>query len=203
MKKITLLFTILCAGQLYGMEEPPKMGAFGDLPEDVHKVIVQSLATSNNLEQTIEAIKVAGALQGVRYDNLKDFTKLVHILAKKFSVPTEKVATVFKTPTSLKYLEMINNETLRYMEGDVLNELNQLIKNGLDVNATYRYMNSPSLLDQMVNQEAKPEIIKLLLDAGANPHYKDDNEMTALDYAKALGDDDNAIVKLLEEAMQK
>jgi len=51
------------------------------------------------------------------------------------------------------------------------------------------------------------KLIKLLLDNGANPHLKDNTNLTALDYAK--GDyfvyeptiDKEEIITLLEEAM--
>ena len=84
--------------ELRRTEPEQKMGAFGQLPPELHKVIVNALAQSNNLEQVIEAIKVAGILSGVRYDNLKDFTALMDILAKKFpDMSRQEIAAKFDT----------------------------------------------------------------------------------------------------------
>ncbi len=54
MKKLVLLLTIVCAGQLYGMEPEQKMGAFGKLPQELHKEVANALAKSKDLEQAIE-----------------------------------------------------------------------------------------------------------------------------------------------------
>ncbi len=233
MKKIILLFTIICAGQLYGMEEAPKMGAFGDLPEDVHKVIVQALATSNNLEQTIEAIKVASVLRGVRYDNLKDFTKLVHILADKFNTTTAKIAKEFKTPIAEKYVNLGNDLTFYMLmfdkDGNIKDpdRFTQLINQGADVNYTGTegsiYIlgkgDFPDIQTPLIAavKSGNSDLVKLLLNSGANPYYKTPAGTTALDEAlfilKAVrGDTRNTkedirslemIKALLEEAMEK
>lgn len=90
MKKTALLFTILCAGQLYGMDptsldELRRTGpqCIGDLPKELqeqitqnaHDILKNALAKNDNLEDTVKAIKAASAAQGIRYDNLKDFTR--------------------------------------------------------------------------------------------------------------------------------
>ncbi len=176
MKKTTLLFTILCAVQLYGMEETQKMGTFGSLPEDIHKVIVQSLATSNNLEQTIEAIKVAGILQGVRYDNLKDFTKLVHILANKFNVPTEKIAKKFNTPIAQKYLQLCSDLFKKILMRSSIEELTQLIQQGADVNCSAKFVLQLGGVNTALNYTIRlgtTDALKILLDYGATPTAKD------------------------------
>ncbi len=55
-----------------------------DLPQDVRdEIIKMALPSSDNLDETIKAIK-ASVLRGVRYDNLKTFTALMNVLAKKF-----------------------------------------------------------------------------------------------------------------------
>jgi len=196
--KIALLFTILCAGQLYGMElKRGNLGAFEQLPEDVHKVIIKALATSNDLEQTIEAIKVASALQGVRYDNLKDFTKLVHILADKFYRPTifhglmgpakstERVAEMFVTPVAKEYIEL-NRELLKMTawigsrnpdRTEVINKLKELIEAGADVNFSPAYTLNVEVGKVVVQVSTSPmrnamlggnlDTLQLLLDYGA------------------------------------
>jgi hypothetical protein len=122
MKKIALLFTILCVGQLYGMEEQSPYHA---LPKELQKEIVNTaLATSKSVDNAVDAIRIFGTLHKVHYGtqsatnllmtmlpndlnqainqikNLQgttpqDFTKLVHILADKFKTNTLSVASQF------------------------------------------------------------------------------------------------------------
>ena len=56
--KLILLFTIVCAGQLYGMG--PERGRYvglGDLPRETQVIIVTYLQTNGSLDGTIAAIK--------------------------------------------------------------------------------------------------------------------------------------------------
>ena len=208
MKKTALLFTILCVGQLYGMENPhPELGAFGQLPEELHKEIVKTLATSNNLEATIGAIKVAGTLQGVRYDNLKDFTRLVNVLADTFGVSTVEVAKKFNTPTAKQYLnfekahELIKlaNRNRRENLSESYQGLVKLIREGFNVNTTGWSNGSLLMWASFFNL---PVLVKVLLDAGANPHHRNDDGETALDMAVEYGNDAETI-QLLKQAMTK
>ena len=87
MKKIALLLTIVCTSQLYtmkriyGMEPEP---SYETLPPELKQEIINTaLATNKKLSKKIEMIKNLSALHGVQYDNLKDFTTLVHILNKE------------------------------------------------------------------------------------------------------------------------
>ncbi len=83
------------------------MGDFGDLLPELHGEIVRALAKSKDLGQTIEAIKVAGTLRGLRYDNFKDFTRLVGVLAEKFlDLTREEIAKNFNTPIAKQYSEL-------------------------------------------------------------------------------------------------
>src|SRR5690242_15449786 len=98
--KIALLFTIACVGQLYGMEKP----SYGSLlPELKQEIINTALATSKNVDEAISMLKKLSALHGVEFDklfNLKDFTKLVHVLADKFNISTSQVAQKIDTPVA-------------------------------------------------------------------------------------------------------
>ena len=60
MKKLILLFTIVCAGQLYGMvpEYVIKAGDMASLPQEIRKFIVLTLVESSNLEEAITAIRL-------------------------------------------------------------------------------------------------------------------------------------------------
>jgi len=101
MKKIALLLTILCAGQLYGMENPNQDGMAG-LPPEVQVLIIQALKSGNDLDAVIKGIKNASEISKSLkqiinaeygdFSNLKGFTALAHMLAKKF--PKENPKTI-------------------------------------------------------------------------------------------------------------
>lgn len=200
MKKIALLFTILCAGQLYGMESErsmygmEKMGAFGELPKDIHHEIVKkAIESSKNLEDVIQAINVACAIHGACYDNLKDFTKLVHILADKFDkytifgvikfLSTEIIAEEFGTQIAKQYTEL-NNELLKMTQesswnpnrAEVINKLEELIKAGADVNYLPAYSRNVKVGKRIMNIPTSPmhnamvggnlDVVTLLLNSG-------------------------------------
>jgi len=133
-KKLILLCTMICASELYGME-PQTMGAFASLPEELHKEIVNALVKSNDLGQVIEAIQLASTLRGLRYDKLQDFTKLVHVLAKKFNTGTREIASEFETPIAKTYLDLIKKlfDAFNDMDNDAVANV---IKDGADINFT-------------------------------------------------------------------
>jgi hypothetical protein len=196
MKKLTLLLTLLCANQLYGMEpeQTQGLGYFSGLPKDIHQEIIRALINSKNLEQAVQTVNIASALRGVRYDNIKDFTRLIHMLAKKFNTSPEKVAMQFKTSVATKYCDLCEKlKTTR----DVT-EAQKLIDDGADVNCSF-------LLGLAILDQKPAAMIELLLSYGANPHTKG-GVKTALE---VLNDMDRyspeyeQIKLLLEEAMMK
>ena len=165
MKKIALLLTIVCAGRLYGMEAEN----IGSLPKELHDQLIQmAFTTSNNPAETIKAIQFASAVHGVQYDNLKDFTRLVHLLADKFDTRTDIIANEFRTPAAKTY------STLGYSLIKALGDntpvghakVADLIQQGADVNFISGDM---PLYKAMRNLNV--EGVKLLLNAGANPTF--------------------------------
>lgn len=142
MKKIALLFIILCAGHLYGMKRPAgehyvendirselKPEIWGQLPEEVKALIMIALAQSDDdIDETINNIKKVSLINktlnqmiNVEYGNLQGFTQLVHILADKFAVTTSIIAEGFKTSVAKQYIELGKNlilcfDLLRYGE---------------------------------------------------------------------------------------
>lgn len=194
MKKVFLLCALVCAGQMYGME---KMGTFGELPEELHQEIVRALLNSKDLDQVIDAIKVASVLRGVRYDDLADFTKLVHALADKFNKPTIFVARKFNTPTAKKYIDL--SIALLFIPSSTFNNVAQLIKDGADVNFTGNNYATP--LSQAIQFRVNIEKIKLLLDSGANPNFK--NSCGSVSDFMQQVDAENASKQLIEEAIKK
>jgi hypothetical protein len=227
MKKIVLLFTIVCASQLYGMDptssftkvsedrslyELQRTGPqnISDLPKDVHNEIIKTaLATSPDLLRTIEAINVASALRGVRYDNLKDFTRLVHILSNKFNALDASMIDWFLgyhmpgvALTADEYATLAH-DLIDAIEKGQVDTAASLIEQGADVNYSFfseDYGYTSALIIAVRKNDT--EIVKLLLNAGANPHHTDKyTRKTALDYAQEKGSQE--IVKLLTDAMKE
>jgi hypothetical protein len=194
MKKIALIFTIVCAGQLYGME-PGHYTGLGDLPREVQSLIITYLHNYDNLDDMITAITEASKgvglvnnqLYGIlneqlygkdKYTGPKEFTALIGMLQSKF--PTNRyrneIAKKFNTPAAEKYMEL-NGKFIR----DVINEGNseialkkaqELLDQGVDPNFSW-HRGSTSLLREASNLSKYDEnwkaIHKLLLDYGANP----------------------------------
>ena len=183
MKKLILLFTIVCAGQLYGMEAKQKMGALGTLPRDIRNEIVNTaLATSNNLDEAISMIQKLSTLYNVRYDNLNDFKRLVHLLADKFGMSTLEIASKFDTKTAKEYSTLGNllMQSIIFSESDKITEL---ISRGADVNLSekkfllgedgyYRSLETPlswakGIKYMPCEELAHKKTIEILIKAGA------------------------------------
>lgn len=178
MKKMTLLFIFLCAGALKGME-PEKPELRSVFPEDIQKEIIKmALATSDNLEEVIKAINVANALHGVSYDNLESFTQLVHMLADKFNVTTEKVAEKIGTSIAKTYVHF-GRELLRVAGiDDNGSDTVQFIKKGADINFTGTYVdyNGNSFTGtplQYAIHRSNLLVVKILLNYGVIPTEED------------------------------
>ncbi len=235
--KLILLFTIVCAGQLYGMG--PERGRYvglGDLPRETQVIIVTYLQTNDNLDGTIAAIKEASKGVGLANKQLnaivnevygipKGFTALVHLLADKFNTSTEDVAGKFGTPVAENY-QILGRELLLAISFSKDEEkIAELIQQGADVNYIGHpvldpYSNTTPLMYVAAKYASAVSpyinIVKLLLNAGANPNLKivmdsSGNRMTALEYVSNYGgsrspsmtEKREAIKKLFETAMQK
>lgn len=208
MKNIRLLlFTLLCASQLYGMELPSKE----QLPPELYtEIIRKAVETSNTLEEAVKAVNAASALQGAKYENLKDFTRLVHILANKFNASTEEVANLFGTKTAQHYLylgkkvqNIVFNSKGRI--GEHVDEVNKLIAEGADVN--YVAQSGMTALIQAA-MSLNPYMVELLLNHGSDPHYVHPFQDRALDLIKRISRYQSSreitnIISMLEEAMTK
>ncbi len=163
MKKLILLFTMVCTGQLYGMEQENIM----DLPEDIRNHIIKmALPSSDTLAEAIQAIK-AGVLRGVRYDNLKDFTKLVHTLSKQFNMAPFDIAQAFDTQTANKYLELYAELETAVDKNDI-EGVKKAIKDGADITSNGPFGNL--LFSAIYNKNI--DMIKLLLARGAPLHNR-------------------------------
>jgi hypothetical protein len=215
MKKLTLLFALLCtASALNSME----VQNISDLPEDIHTHIIKiALAPSNDLNEAIKTIKAVMTLRGANYDNPEYFTKLVHALANKFGTTTAGVADAINKywfiDTPQEYMDaghaLISAATL----GDIDAAKEAIIQWGADVNFTTSGDAGPNTalyfaIDKRSPEKTKLEMVKLLLDAGANPNPQSKHPYfkTIFEY---LNDQDmpselkTQIKNLLEDAMKK
>jgi len=140
--------------------EEPELGInISNLPQNIHDKIIKIVLASSDtlaLEETIKAINIASALRVVRYDNLKDFTKLVYILADKFNVLPNLVAKKFNTSTARIYLGLGLKLSMNPQYPI------QLIEQGADIN----FMNGTPLGNAIKHQNI--ELVTCLLDSGAN-----------------------------------
>ncbi len=208
MKKIALLLTIVCTSQLYtmkriyGMEPEP---SYETLPPELKQEIINTaLATNKKLSKKIEMIKNLSALHGVQYDNLKDFTTLVHILNKELKVTTARIAMKFNTPTAEKYLMLGHNlsEAVRLDTQAAHDKIADLIKEGADVNfIDYNYVFPLHRAMWLLNTEG----VNLLLNARANPQSLLHFIPSFLQEKRNKESGEKALVikNLLEEAIKK
>ncbi len=182
MKKAALLFTLLCAGQLYGMEAEN----IGGLPVDVHNEMIKTaLATSDNLEETIKVIQFASALRGIKYDNLKKLTALMDILAKKFpDISRKEFAEKLNTPIAKEYItlgeQLLWPANMMHSNKSMVEDVKKLIDKGADpnysggqlgytaLNATYMAIANKIHLEKKMDENLMA-ILNLLLNAGAKP----------------------------------
>lgn len=213
MKKLFLLGALVCAGQLYGME-PIKEEAKAQkealaiytspemFPELQREIIKSALAASKDYEEAVQMIKKLSIMHGMQFDklfNLKDFTKLAHILADQFDVSTTMVASEFNTPIAKKYNEL--GHSLLDYAGDsreeAHNKIIDFIKQGADVN--FSAHRTP--LDLVIDSHDLKGV-QLLLAAGAKPTDWDLRD--AKQEAHHLPENKEAvmIVNLIEDAMK-
>ncbi len=222
MKKLILLFTIVCAGQLYGMKPELDPTLWSNLPEGVGPLIIMALADSgNDLSTAIDNIKTASRInkalnQAINTGtNLQDFTVLAHLLADEFNVTTKEVAQAFGTTASKEYLTV--NAPLEYRRSfsdyDMHMILNTSIATiasialywGADVNYTFpgfdEWTGIPKKRGPLLIaiERADLPLIQILLDSGARPEENDFYYFGTFATPEKIVE----IKKLLEEARQK
>jgi hypothetical protein len=199
MKKIALLLIIVCAGNLYGMEQAEKGHYTGiaELSPEIQVMIIQALntydnnlSTEENITRIVNAIKAINAtnkqLHGVVtdiYGDLKGLTALIGTLAEKFPSTSRKdiakqlIANKFNTELAQEYLSLADR-LFQFIVFSYPEQVTQLIKEGADVNYSDSYS---SLLFYALKDV---EMVKLLLDFGANPYLQHPNWGTVFDVVK-------------------
>lgn len=163
MKKIFLLCAVLGAGQLYGMADIK------------HEIIKKAIESSKNIDEAVKAVKVGCTLQGACYNNLKDFTRLMGLLANKF--PGEyrnEISKNFNTPVAKEYLDL-NGKFINLLNGAYSNAklliAKKLLSEGADPNFTWKRDNGALLKNTKFLAENSDEgyqsIVDLLIQYGA------------------------------------
>ena len=173
MKKVALLFIILCAGTLNAMEPERDilMGTWQNIPLEVKPLIITAIAQSgNNLNEAIKNIvrfsqvnKELNKMINDMYGNPKGFKNLVHILAKRFDMKPAYVVGEFNTPAAGIYQKLAFELATIVLSGDVAGAAN-VIAQGTDATG--------GLLGLYFNRAEQPPtyaMVKLLLENGADP----------------------------------
>jgi len=197
-----LVCALICAGQLYGMESQPSYETL--LPELKQEIINTALATTKNIDESISMVKQLSIVHNVRYDNLKDFTKLVHLLADKFDkstadIASKFIASKFNTPIAHTYLNLGKN--LLIFAGDRRPfrriKMIELIDQGADVNFSTGIVRPLKTALKSYNFD----VVKILLNFGAKITMDD------LDEAKSITsshvDKARETSQLIEETWKK
>jgi len=162
MKKITLLFILfLSINSLHGMKrnlESEQSFPLAELPTEAKAVVIQAICTYDNLDDIINTIDATKCVNREfnsivkhvysKYNNLKEFTALVHFLSDKFpTITTEDIAKKLKTPLKLpiaqKYVALGKALLLLSMNKSTiaLNATKKIItEEGADANFTTAFM---------------------------------------------------------------
>ena len=126
MKKIALLFTILCVGALSAIENPE----YGQVPNEV----LMALQSSNRLDKVIQNIIEARSfnreINMMLNEDFEGFTNIVNILATKFKTSPYEVALTFqntpvftfKSPMAKRYIELYKSSSEVLIANDPFNE---------------------------------------------------------------------------------
>ncbi|HJZ24029.1 MAG TPA: hypothetical protein VJ201_06220 [Candidatus Babeliales bacterium] len=218
MKKITLLFTILCASALSAMEPERSQVEWENLPKALIPIMNTYLIEYNNLDDMVNDIKKAtqelNTMINEKSGNLAAFTEFIHVLSYKFNKNTFIIATKFGTPAAKAYLDL-GNKLIKASNTNDIKSATQLLKQGADPNFSDIYIieriKSPLKQGVTIHPITTPlllairngniELITLLLDNGAKPesdaHY-DANDAWTYDTSKL-----EKIKQLLENARRK
>lgn len=191
MKKIPLLFTLICVSVLTGME----LESIGDqfaLPRKVNHCVVGNMELYNNIDTVIEAIKADSELCPelqviLENKHSEDFKTILYILAEKFDLSPCTVARKFNTSAANTYANLCDQLREKLKSHDIAG-IKQVLEKGADINGL------PTLLIVMNDERQAPtaKLIKLLLKHGAYPFVAmEPSNVTALYMLKIMHNDLN------------
>jgi len=142
-KKMILLLTLLCAGQLYSMEAPQTGSShvsgpdyIAMLPRELKQHIIMLLITSGTLEE---------ALQGIRRltETNEEFNKMINnpiitraiirLLVQKFNAPSEYIAKKLSIQGSERYIKLCLDLWKALLQRGDFTLAENLIKDGADI----------------------------------------------------------------------
>lgn len=133
MKK-TLLLTILCAGQLYGMEVQ-KTDYILILPKELKEYILLTLTQSQTLEkaiQTIHSLAQTNKEFNTIANNPITIRTIIRFLAQKFTIPSEYIAQQLSTQGSQQYVAL-SLQLMHALWQHNWDDAENLIKAGADI----------------------------------------------------------------------
>ena len=138
MKKLILLFTIVCAGQLYGMvpEYVIKAGDMASLPQEIRKFIVLTLVESSTLEEAITAIRLLTETSKELNTMVNEpitMRTIIRILAQKFNAPSEYIAKKLNTSGSKNYMTRGLDLRVALYQKDFVGAENLIKSGGADI----------------------------------------------------------------------
>lgn len=164
MKKMILLCAMICAGQLQSM----------------------------NIDQTIAGLKRKPTFANV---DIAGFKPIMGLLAGQYpELSREEIANKFDEPVALNYLEENQTCVRKILNDNAANRLRYLQENinTIDPNYTYKiYNNWGSMLGAAYRQalynsgdKDAINVVRLLLENGANPDIKEGQNGTLLEQAR-------------------
>jgi hypothetical protein len=179
MKQTILILILLCASTLNCLQPTTKeleiYKSLAALPELQKEIIAAALATTKNLDEAIHMIEKLSILRGIRYDNLKNFTALMNILAKKFpDITRQEIAQKFTLPIAKEYIELnnlfIHNVSrIKYYRpeksGNALHEVTKLLD---DIDPNYSRISPNSSTDKQMQET----VLQITFDNYANVFSK-------------------------------
>lgn len=150
MKKLFLVGALVCAGQLYCMENLYEKTLWEEFPEELQRIVVsKALDTSNTLNEAVNAIKKLSILHNVRYDNIKDMAALVDVLTNKF--PDNSQAAITKALEKHGLIEFRGE--WKTLPDDVKGLiLIALLQSGNDLNEAVKNIVKASAIDGKLNK---------------------------------------------------
>lgn len=178
MKKMTLLFIILCTSALNAMEVEHNyyVGmSMQDLPKEIQSLIIGHLNTGDTVKNVIKTIMRMSRTNTTFntiikdiYDNQKNFITLIQTLANNFHTNPSHIAEQFKTPTSEKYIRL-GKALLTIVRTNDFLSVAGIIGDGADINY-YDEMNKLTPLVEAIRYQ-NANMVKLILDLGADPYF--------------------------------
>lgn len=160
MKKIILLFTILCASQLYVME-PEQQRYINSLPLNVQSLITGYVDINDRIAVDDKVTEIIKATKN-QITNLDNFTALVHVLGERFHMPI--ISKLFPGEIAAEYNRLSSNQNI-INPGLVMS----IYKKGLNEPVYHQYIEDNKPITKLIDNI--DENIRRLVAEGADVNY--------------------------------